>query len=180
MGPAIETDGGAVEDALAIYPLAFPDEELRPLVRALVATGETLSLVIRDEGSADDGGTGDSVGHALFTRVRASDGGRGALLGPLAVRPDRARRGIGTRLVRDGLARLKAEGVRQVFVLGDPLLYGRFGFGRGDRVLPPYALPPEWAGAWQSLMLGGVPLPPGPITLPAPWMERSLWVPPGQ
>ncbi len=101
-----------------------------------------------------------------------------ALLAPLAVDPAQHRRGIGTALVRGGLARLQEQGLRQVFVLGAPGYYGRFGFGPEARVLPPYPMPSEWADAWQSLLLpGATALPPGPLDLPALWLQAALWQP---
>ena len=66
------------------------------------------------------------VGHVLFSRLRAPAGA--LALGPLAVRADRRRRGIGARLVAAGLDRAKREGWRAVVVLGDPAYYRRFGF----------------------------------------------------
>jgi putative acetyltransferase len=49
-------------------------------------------------------------------------------LGPMAVRPDRQRRGIGSLLIRRGLARCRALGHGAVVVLGHPDYYPRFGF----------------------------------------------------
>ncbi len=43
---------------------------------------------------------------------------------------------------------------------------------------PPYALPAEWAGAWQSLALGddGPPAT-GTLHVPDPWADPVLWLP---
>ena len=58
----------------------------------------------------------------------------GALgLAPMAVVPGRQRAGIGSRLVREGLERARAQGARVVVVLGHAEYYPRFGFVRGDR-----------------------------------------------
>ncbi|WP_424363739.1 GNAT family N-acetyltransferase [Methylocystis parvus] len=46
----------------------------------------------------------------------------------MAVRPDRQREGIGSSLVRDGLAALRSQGCEAVIVLGHPSYYPRFGF----------------------------------------------------
>ena len=61
------------------------------------------------------------VGHALFTPVTI-DGAAvvGMGLGPLAVAPAHQRRGIGARLVRHGLERLRATPCSFVVVLGHP------------------------------------------------------------
>jgi putative acetyltransferase len=49
-------------------------------------------------------------------------------LGPVAVRPERQRTGIGSRLIRAAIDRVKRAGWQVIFVLGDPSFYGRFGF----------------------------------------------------
>ncbi|MFC3614406.1 GNAT family N-acetyltransferase [Lutimaribacter marinistellae] len=152
---------------LALYPKAFPEEDLTAVVAALLDREDVLSLTAV---------AGDPIGHVAFTRCGPDRSG--ALLGPLAVSPDNQAAGIGTALVRAGFDRLTEGGVHQVFVLGDPSYYQRFGFEAEHSVEPPYALPAEWDGAWQSVSLAGrAPLPAGPLSLPAPWMDRSLWAP---
>ncbi len=156
----------------ALYPAAFPEEDLLPLVRDLLRQeAGVLSLV------AAAGGV--PVGHVVFTRGDlAGAPGVVALLGPLAVAPDRQGRGIAGDLVREGLRRLRADGVRQVNVLGDPAYYGRFGFAPDRTVLPPCPLPEDWSEAWQRLSLGdGGPLPGGRLELPPPWRNPALWQP---
>jgi putative acetyltransferase len=51
----------------------------------------------------------------------------------MAVVPDAQRRGIGTRLVEAGNARLAASGCPYIVVLGHPEFYPRFGFDRASR-----------------------------------------------
>lgn len=48
-------------------------------------------------------------------------------LAPLAVLPEHRRRGIGSALVRQGLAEAEQAGWRGVFVLGEPAFCRRFG-----------------------------------------------------
>ncbi|MCH9807229.1 MAG: N-acetyltransferase [Alphaproteobacteria bacterium] len=163
------------EDILALeqlYSDAFPDEDLWPLVRALVALESgVLSLVAVADNSL--------VGHGIFTMC-GIDGAADqvALLGPLAVTPDWQKRGIGSQLINDGLGRLKIDGVLQVFVLGDPAYYGRFGFKPGANVQPPYPLPVEWREAWQSIDLNtGDAAHQGTLTVPQPWQRPELWGP---
>jgi putative acetyltransferase len=85
------------------------------------AGGLTLSLVATVEGRA--------VGHVAFSPVTLSDGTEGWFgLGPVSVLPGLQRRGIGTALIQEGLARLRATGAAGVVLVGDPAYYGRFGF----------------------------------------------------
>jgi putative acetyltransferase len=157
-----------------LYQDAFPDEDLVPLVRALLANrDDVLSLVTRDRNGED------VTGHGAFTHcgiVGAED--RVALLGPLAVASARQGQGIGEALIRDGLRRLGEAGVQRVFVLGDPAYYGRFGFTTEPNVRPPHPLPEEWREAWQSISLNETkPSEPGTLSVPAPWRQPALWGP---
>jgi predicted N-acetyltransferase YhbS len=55
-------------------------------------------------------------------------GERALLLGPLAVAPDRMRRGIGTALITKTLGLAARAGHDLVLLVGDPNYYRRFGF----------------------------------------------------
>ena len=92
------------------------------IIDALRAEGTlALSLVAEEDGRI--------VGHAAFSPVAIGGADAGWLgLGPVSVLPLRQRTGIGTRLVRDGLARLRADGAGGCVVLGDPAWYRRLGF----------------------------------------------------
>ena len=71
------------------------------------------------------------VGHVLFSgiAIESSSGSMAALaLAPLAVLPAWQRQGIGSALVRQGLARSRDMGHGIVVVVGDPGYYERFGF----------------------------------------------------
>ena len=156
----------------ALYPQAFPDEDLLPLVRELLREDAiVLSLV----GVADKA----LAGHVIFTTCGIAGGTeKVALLGPLAVAPARQGQGIGSALVRTGLRRLERAGTSRVYLLGDPAYYGRFGFEPDDKVVPPYPLPEEWQGAWQSLSLRDSEPPlRGRLSLPQPWRQPALWAP---
>ena len=157
---------------LELYPRAFPDEELRPLVaELLVENGDVLSLIAHIDEVI--------VGHGLFTICGVSDRQEYAsLLGPLAVVPHHQRQGMGSAIVRQGLRLLSNTDVSSVFVLGDPNYYTRFGFQPEEQVVPPYALPEEWFGAWQSLCLKkpGQPLH-GKLRVPPAWDQPILWTP---
>lgn len=94
------------------------------LVDGLRRDGDlVLSLVAEQDGQL--------VGHVGFSRlwvVQDTHRIPGISLAPLAVLPDRQRKGAGRALVEAGHARLREAGETIVFVLGDPDYYGRFGF----------------------------------------------------
>jgi len=163
----------ADEEALEhLYPNAFPDEDLLPVVRALLRQADgVLSLVAVKDGAV--------VGHVLFTLGTVDPAGeRVALLGPLAVATWAQRRGVGSALTRAGLQDLAQMGARSVLVLGDPAYYGRFGFAAGHGVEPPYPLPEEWQDAWRSINLTDDPVnAQGTLMLPPAWMQPALWQP---
>lgn len=125
---------------------AFREDDEAELVEQLRADGEvTLSLVAVEGGQI--------VGHVLFCplTVRTLWGPAAALaLAPLAVLPSHQRRGIGTRLVRAGLAAVGTAGHRIVTVLGHPEFYTRFGFTT-EAAEPLYV--PFPAHAWMALEL---------------------------
>lgn len=164
-----ETDAGAIR---SLYPAAFPDEDLVPLVGELLAVPEiALSLVATIDSQI--------VGHVMFTRCGSAGAGvHIALLAPLAVAPAIQGQGVGTELVQAGFAHMKEEGVTFVCVLGDPAYYHRFGFKPERSVKTPYPLPEEWADAWQSVSLGSKQEPDeGVLAVPSQWQQRALWAP---
>lgn len=97
------------------------------------------------------------IGHLLFSRmtVETAQGPVAAIsLAPLAVLPEHQGRGVGSRLVRTGLAMLRDRGERIVIVLGHEEYYPRFGFSteKARYLVSPF--PPEsfmalelWDGA---------------------------------
>jgi len=91
------------------------------IVDGLSAAGAlTLSLVAVEN---------DVVGHVAFSPVTID--GRTCDwygIGPLAVRPDRQRKGVGQALMRTGLERIRERDARGCVLVGDPAFYGRFGF----------------------------------------------------
>lgn len=161
---------GDAKDIEKLYAAAFPDEDLLPLVRDLLGEEQgVLSLVALSENAI--------LGHICFTACHIE--GRGdevALLGPLAVTPPAQKQGVASALVRTGFDYLQKAKTGYVFVLGDPAYYARFGFEADDKVTPPYQLPAEWHGAWQSMKLPGATAPlEGKLVVPAPWRQPSLW-----
>ncbi|SSC68361.1 GNAT family N-acetyltransferase [Ciceribacter selenitireducens] len=168
-----KADEADLEPLLTLYPDAFPDEDLTALVRDLFQApeGEVLSLVAT---------IGDQiVGHVAFTLCNVDDRPRtAAMLAPLAVASAMQRRGIGKALIAEGMRLVKAEKIEQVLVLGDPKYYSQSGFSAEQAIAPPYPLPLEWAGAWQSIkLIETAQNPAGPLRLPVYWMKPALWAP---
>ncbi len=75
------------------------------------------------------------VGHIFFSPVHVSERDDLKVMGlaPMAVLPAYQRQGIGSALIRSGLAGCQALGYGAVVVLGHPSYYPRFGFVSTDR-----------------------------------------------
>lgn len=76
------------------------------------------------------------AGHALFSEVTVQGETQSwtiLTLGPIAVRPEFQRQGVGGRLLREGISRASALGYRAIALIGHPTYYPRFGFVPGSR-----------------------------------------------
>lgn len=96
------------------------------IVAALRADGAlSLSLVAEE--------AGEILGHMAFSPVTIPGAGWGWFgIGPVSVRPDCQRAGIGTALIETGLLRLRDAGATGCVLVGDIAYYGRFGFTRRE------------------------------------------------
>jgi putative acetyltransferase len=109
-----------------VHTLAFPSDEEARLVDRLRDAGHARVSLVAEVG-------GEVVGHVVFSPVSvdpSAGAGTGVGLAPLAVVPAHQRRGVGSRLVEEGLAACRAAGYSFVVVLGYPGYYARFGFRR--------------------------------------------------
>lgn len=138
------------EAVFEVNRLAFGGADEARLVEALrlsPAFIPELSLVaVEDE---------RVVGHILFSRVTVRGDGAAfdaLALAPMAVLPARQRSGIGSALVRRGLADARGLGHGIVVVVGHPGYYPRFGFVPGEPlgIRPPFVVSP---GAFMVLEL---------------------------
>jgi putative acetyltransferase len=95
-------------------------------LRVTITLEQGLSTV------AEDGGK--ILGHVMFT-TSLLDAPRRLVdvevLSPLGVAPGHQGRGVGSALVRHGLAAAAEQGAPLVFLEGDPGYYSRFGFTPG-------------------------------------------------
>jgi putative acetyltransferase len=109
-----------------------------------------LSLVATD---------GDDVlGHVIATRGWLEPLGHPVLgLGPLGVRPENQRGGVGTVLVHALLAVAEAADERLIALLGSPDYYRRFGFVPASE-LGITAPDPAWGEHFQARHLNGPPV----------------------
>lgn len=134
--------------AFADHPYSRQTEQF--IIAALRRAGAlTISLVAEEAGAV--------VGHVAFSPVEID--GRDIHwmgLGPIAVRPDHQRRGVGTALVRTGLEAARAAGAQGCALVGDPHFYGRFGF-RAHPGLTFAGVPPEYFMALSLASDGHLP-----------------------
>jgi putative acetyltransferase len=103
------------------------DEEVAAVRRtwALTAAPDGFDLVAVEDGAV--------VGHVMAA-IGHLDGHPLPGIAPLAVRPDRQRRGIGTALMTDVLRRIDAAGWPAALLLGNPDYYRRFGFVSAETI----------------------------------------------
>ncbi|MDA1195291.1 MAG: N-acetyltransferase [Planctomycetota bacterium] len=137
-------------------------EGIDRMLRRAFQGGNAADLVrrLRAEGGYEPGlswvavdGEERVLGHVLFSPVAIVRGQVPApalALAPLGVAPAHQRQGIGSALVRAGIAASIEAGYGIVLVLGDPGYYSRFGFRpvADTRIDAPR---PEWDEALQVL-----------------------------
>ncbi|GGD89543.1 GCN5 family N-acetyltransferase [Rhizobium anhuiense] len=117
-------DFDAIHDltSTAFKPMPYSNGTEAEIIRRLRAAGDlTISLVV-EEG-------GEILGHVAFSPVTI-DGAHGGWfgLGPISVKPERQRQGIGMALITKGLELLNAMGASGCALIGNPDIYSRVGF----------------------------------------------------
>jgi putative acetyltransferase len=137
-------DERPVISAINIAAFGRPDEAR--LVDRLHHEGAVLASFVAEVDA-------QVVGHILFSRmsIETPDVRLAAVaLAPMAVKPEQQRRGVGSQLIRDGLAWLRARGEHIVVVLGHPDYYARFGFStdRAHALASPSRPRPSWRWNW--------------------------------
>ncbi|MGB3260674.1 GNAT family N-acetyltransferase [Paenisporosarcina sp.] len=74
---------------------------------------------------------GNIVGHLMLSKAKLTNkvGDKEVIvLAPVAVLPEFQKKGIGSKLIKEGLKRAKKEGYGLVFLIGHPDYYPKFGF----------------------------------------------------
>jgi putative acetyltransferase len=117
-----------VEQIRAVNLAAFDTRAEADLVDVLRQQADPVLSLVADEG-------GDIVGHIMFSPATLTKHPDRRIMGlaPVAVLPRRQRHGVGTALIREGLARCRALGFGAVIVLGHARYYPRFGFAPASR-----------------------------------------------
>lgn len=151
----LPTDAAAIHDltcaAFLNAPHAAHTEQF--IVDGLRKAGAlAISLVAEQQGEV--------VGHVAVSPVSISDGAEGWYgLGPISVKPELQRKGIGSLLMQSALRLLQEQGAAGCVLVGDPAYYSRFGF-KPETSLILSDVPPEY---FQALSFGPS-LPSGVVT----------------
>ena len=111
---------------IEIHNLAFNTPGEGKLVNGLresVAFVPDLSIVAEQEGAI--------VGHILFSKITLTQEGvdfNCLSLAPVAVVPEYQGKGVGKKMIQEGIRRAQSLGFSSILVLGSPKYYGKFGF----------------------------------------------------
>ena len=164
------------KDAIRIVHLAaFGESEGETVSQLVIKLLEdknaqpTLSLVAEQNN--------EIIGNIVFSPVNI-EGIKGVsayILAPLAVTNDNQRKGIGTKLINQGIETLRNRGADIVLVYGDPNYYTRTGFKAGHNLEAPYKL--KYPEAWmaQELVEGVLTKTQGMVRCALPLNSPKLW-----
>lgn len=136
--PESPQDHKAIRDLTrdAFAPMSFSDGSEPDIIDKLRKAGDlTLSLVAEQD---------EIIGHVAFSpaKIRKAKGDWYGL-GPISVRADMQRQGIGTKLVQTGLDMLRKKGAAGCVLTGNPDVYRPMGF-TNDHALTFSGLNPEY------------------------------------
>ncbi|MBZ5749538.1 GNAT family N-acetyltransferase [Metabacillus rhizolycopersici] len=137
----------------AFATIEFSDKkehELVAKIRKSDAFIPQLSLVATNDHN-------EIVGHILFSKISIVNDNQyteSLALAPVSVLPDDQKRGIGKRLIQEGLDKAKRLGYKSVIVMGHPDYYPKFGFKKASfwGIKAPFEVPDE---AFMALELEG-------------------------
>ncbi len=106
----------------AFESMEFSNGSEAPIIDGLRRSGDLILSLVAEQNVT-------IIGHIAFSPVSiegVADNWFG--LGPISVRPECQRQGIGKALILKGMELLKARGAKGCALIGDPAFYGRFGF----------------------------------------------------
>jgi putative acetyltransferase len=126
------TDADEIAAIREVNKRAFGQDQEANIVDALRTSGAFLHSLVATLNE-------DVVGHISYSPA-SIDNLTGAALGPMAVKPEHQRKGIGSKLIQAGNTRLRDEKCPFIIVVGHPEYYSRFGFMRASF----YGMTPEW------------------------------------
>ncbi len=131
----------------------YSDGDEADVIDRLRADGDLLLSLVVVEGD-------DVVGQATYSTARLSNGEEGwMVVGPVAVAPTAQGKGIGRALMEAGEAAMRNQGAKGITVLGDPILYARFGYAQHT----PMTLPGD-LGEYLQVKSFGAPIPAAEIS----------------
>jgi len=112
-----------------VHDQAFGQSDEADIVERLRAAGKVVVALVAEQ-------NGVVVGHIVFSPVTIEREGRpcaAVALAPMAVLPTHQHRGIGRRLVEEGIMACKELGHVRIVVVGHPQYYPWFGFAPARR-----------------------------------------------
>jgi putative acetyltransferase len=140
-------DEAAIHDMVcrAFIGRPYADGDEQDVIDRLRADGDLLlSLVAELDGVI--------IGQVTYSPALLENGDEGwVVLGPVAVDPAHQGKGLGRALIEAGEAIMQERGAKGITVLGDPAIYGRFGFAQNS----PMWLAGELGWAFQVKSLTG-------------------------
>jgi predicted N-acetyltransferase YhbS len=141
----IKRDHRTTED---IVKKAFTDAEYSDHKEQFLVNKLRNSKVFVPELSLVGEAHGESVGHIMFTKlIVENDEGKyeSLALAPVSLLPEYQNKGIGSKMINDGLRIAKELGFKSVIVLGHEKYYPRFGFRPASRwdIKAPFEVPDE-------------------------------------
>ena len=90
---------------------------------------------------------GKIIGHILFSKIEISGSSKfnSLALAPMAVVPEFQKKGIGTKLIEEGIRKAKELNFETIIVLGHKDYYPRFGFQKASKwnIKCPFEVPDE-------------------------------------
>jgi putative acetyltransferase len=119
-------DEAAIRDMVrrAFIGRPYADGDEQDVIDRLRADGDLLLSLVAEQDSA-------IIGQITFSPAILVNGDEGwVVLGPVAIAPAHQGKGLGRALMEAGEAIMRAEGKAGVTVLGNPAIYGRFGFAQ--------------------------------------------------